>query len=451
MKRSLSFSVIPLVRATTPVGRKVLERLEKREPLQDAAASGGREERRARERVARIVEDVRQRGDTALFSWARRLDGFLARASGVEVTPREKKEALRGLSKDLQRAMKLAARRIRAFHEAEKPRGWGKRRGGVFFGQKWTPIEKAGLYVPGGTAAYPSSVLMNAIPAKVAGVRELVMVTPVKKDGCISPVVLAAAEIAGVDRIFKVGGPHAVAALAFGTKTLPKVDKIVGPGNLYVALAKRLVQGEVGIDGFAGPSEVLILADGSTDAAFAAADLLAQAEHDPLAHAVLFTTRAEYGAKVVREVHFQLAFLERRAIAGKALKSRGAVVVFDDARRMLEWADRFAPEHLEILSRTPRKWEKHLHHAGAVFLGPYSAEVFGDYLAGPNHVLPTAGTARFASGLSVFDFLKRVNLLEVNREAAVKLARPAALFARSEGLTAHARSAVLRAKNRLVL
>jgi len=293
-------------------------------------------------------------------------------------------------------------------------------------------------------AAYPSSVVMNVIPAKEAGVERVVVVTPVKKDGRVPDAVVAAAHLSGADEILKVGGAQAVAALAYGTASVPKVDKIVGPGNLFVALAKRKVQSEVGTDGFPGPSEVLILADGSVSAAWAAADLLAQAEHDEMATPLLVTTSRAYAAEVAREVEVQLELLRRRDIARDSLLSRGAVVVVKDRRRMVEVANRFAPEHLEILCRDPRSWLPEIRHAGAVFVGPYSAEAMGDYTAGPNHVLPTQGTARHASGLSVYDFLKRTNILEVKAAGVRKLGADTVALAEAEGLTAHAQSVIFR-------
>jgi histidinol dehydrogenase len=285
---------------------------------------------------------------------------------------------------------------------------------------------------------------MNVIPAKVAGVKETIVVTPVKKDGKVNPVVLAAAHLSGADTVLKVGGAQAVAALAYGTKSVPAVDKIVGPGSLFVALAKRKVFGQVGIEGFPGPSEVLILADGSVPASWAAADLLAQAEHDEMAMALLVTSSAKYAGEVAKEVELQLELLEREQIAVDSLKSRGAIILVKNSRQAGEFSNRFAPEHLEILAKNARSWLPGLRHVGAIFIGPYSAEAFGDYTAGTNHVLPTGGTARFSSGLSVFDFLKRTNMLEVKPEGVKALGRPTVFLAEQEGLSGHAQSVLFR-------
>ncbi|HEY5039293.1 MAG TPA: histidinol dehydrogenase, partial [bacterium] len=311
-------------------------------------------------------------------------------------------------------------------------------------GQKWTPLDRVGLYVPGGLAAYPSSVIMNVIPAKVAGVKETILVTPVKKDGKVNPTVLAAAHLSGADTILKIGGAQAIAALAYGTKSVPMVDKITGPGNLFVALAKRRVFGQVGIEGFPGPSEVLILADGTVPASWAAADLLAQAEHDEMAMPLMATYNRPYAIETAKEVELQLEMLEREQIANDSLKSRGAIVLVKNRKAAQEFSNRFAPEHLEILAKDARNWLPDLHHAGAIFIGPNSAEAFGDYTAGTNHVLPTGGTARFSSGLSVFDFLKRTNMLEMKKAGVKALGKATVDLAEEEGLGAHAQSILFR-------
>ena len=341
-------------------------------------------------------------------------------------------------------AIRTAIRNVRAFHMKEKPSRWFHGTKQSSLGQRWTPVDRAGLYVPGGLAAYPSSVIMNVIPAKVAGVKEVVLVTPVKKDGKVNPVVLAAAYFSGADTILKIGGAQAVAALAYGTKSVPRVDKITGPGNLFVALAKRKVFGQVGIDGFPGPSEVLILADGTVPASWAAADLLAQAEHDEMAMPLMATYNKKYAEETAKEVELQLELLEREQIAADSLKSRGAIILVKNRKQAQEFSNLFAPEHLEILAKDAKNWLPELRHAGAIFIGPHSAEAFGDYTAGTNHVLPTGGTARFSSGLSVFDFLKRTNMLEMKKPGVKAIGKATVDFAEEEGLGAHAQSVMFR-------
>ncbi len=429
------------------------EKLLRHEPLTSLKGPGSRANLTRRvfgrdltptQAVDKIVDDVRRLGDRALFSYCRKLDGFAARAGNVRVTPAEIRDAVRRLNPRILKALRTSVRNVRLFHMKEKPPRWFHDTGSVGMGQKWIPLDSAGLYVPGGLAAYPSSVVMNVIPAKEAGVKKVVVVTPVKKDGKVPDTVVAAAHLSGADLILKVGGAQAVAALAYGTASVPRVDKIVGPGNLFVSLAKRKVFGDVGIDGFQGPSEVLILADGSVSAAWAAADLLAQAEHDEMASSLLVTTSNEYAREVAREVEIQLELLSRRDIARDSLVSRGAVILARNRRQAVEIANRFAPEHLEVLCREPRSWLPEVRHAGAVFLGPYTAEAFGDYTAGPNHVLPTSGTARYSSGLSVYDFLKRTNVLEVKRQGIRALGPDTVALAESEGLTGHAQSVLFR-------
>jgi histidinol dehydrogenase len=436
-----------------PAERRMAERLIRREPLSELKGPGNRSDLTRRvfgklltpeQAVERIVEDVRRKGDPALFAYCRKLDGFRADAGNLRVTRAEVRSALRRLDPGLLKALRTAVRNVRAFHMRERPARWFHDGPDVGMGQRWTPIDRAGLYVPGGLAAYPSSVVMNVIPAKEAGVRRVVVVTPVKRDGRVPDAVVAAAHLSGADLILKIGGAQAVAALAYGTKSVPQVDKIVGPGNLFVSLAKRRVFGTVGIDGFQGPSEVLILADGSVHASWAAADLLAQAEHDEMAMPLLVTTSAAYAREVSREVETQLELLDRRETAQDSIKSRGALLVAPDRARALEFANRYAAEHLEILCRDARSWLPGIRHAGALFVGPFSAEAFGDYTAGPNHVLPTGGTARYASGLSVFDFLKRTNVLEVKPRGVRSLGPDTVALATSEGLTAHAQSVLFR-------
>lgn len=394
--------------------------------------------------VDRVLEDVRRKGDAALFAYTRKLDGFAATASNVKVTRAEIQKAVKSVPPVLIESLRVAIELIRAFHEKEKPRDWVQKNARVNWWQRWTALDQVGVYVPGGLAVYPSSVLMNVIPAKVAGVEKIVMVTPVKKGGQVDPVILAAAHLAGVDRIFKVGGAQAVAALAYGTKTIPAVDKITGPGNLFVALAKRKVFGQVGIDGFAGPSEVLILSDGTVSPAWVAADILAQAEHDEMASCLLVTESKKLATEVSKEVELQLELLSRRQVASDSLQSRGAILLVKNRAQALEAANRFAAEHLEILAKDPNPWFRGIKHAGAIFVGPLSPVAFGDFTAGTNHILPTSGTARFASGLSVYDFMKRTNVLEVKAEGVRKLGRPTVFLAEQEGLTGHAQSVLFR-------
>ena len=433
--------------------RKAAEKLVRREPLLSLKGAGSRasltkqvfgRDLTPEQAVDRIVEDVRQKGDPALFSYSRKFDGFAANAKNIRVTKAEIQKALDHLEFPLEVAIRTAIRNVRAFHTKEKPSRWFHHGPQMSVGQRWTPIDRVGLYVPGGLASYPSSVIMNVIPAKVAGVKQVIVVTPVKKDGKVNPAVLAAAYFSGADVILKIGGAQAVAALAYGTKSVPAVDKITGPGNLFVALAKRKVFGQVGIDGFPGPSEVLILADGSVPASWAAADLLAQAEHDEMAMPLLATYNASYAKEVAEEVELQLELLERRQIAEDSIRSRGAVILVKNRKQAQDFSDRFAPEHLEILAKDAGAWLPGLRHAGAIFIGPNTAEAFGDYTAGTNHVLPTGGTARFSSGLSVFDFLKRTNMLEMKKPGLKALGKATVDFANEEGLGAHAQSVLFR-------
>jgi histidinol dehydrogenase len=400
------------------------------------------QDRGVQETVRGIIAAVRARGDAALLSYARRFDGAKAKSvRALEVGPAALRSALHSAPRAEVRALRAAARRIRSFHRRQLAGSWTVReRDGTRLGQRVTPLERVGLYVPGGKAAYPSSVLMNAVPAKVAGVGEIVMVSPNP-----APLVLAAAAIAGVDRVFILGGAHAVAALAHGTATIPRVDKIVGPGNAYVAEAKRQVFGEVGIDMIAGPSEILVIGDGSTVPDWVAMDLFSQAEHDELAQAILLSPNRAYLDAVEASMRRLVAGLPRRAVIAASVTGRGALVHTRSLAEACEIADRIAPEHLELSVANPRRWLPRLRHAGAVFLGRWSSEALGDYCAGPNHVLPTSGTARFSSPLGVYDFQKRTSLIEVSRAGARRLGRIASALARGEGLQAHARSAELRA------
>jgi len=391
--------------------------------------------------VRAIVADVRRRGDAAVLAYARRFDRVTARSVGqLEVSQARLRAALAGLPKAQAAALRLAAARVRRFHERQRAPSWTfAERDGTRLGQRVTPMDRVGLYVPGGKAAYPSSVLMNAIPAKVAGVPELVMVCPNP-----DPMVLAAAAIAGVDRVLTLGGAQAVAALAYGTRTVPKVDKIVGPGNAYVAEAKRLVFGQVGIDMIAGPSEILVIADGSTPAEWIAMDLFSQAEHDEVAQAILLSPSRAYLDAVEAAVARLLKGMPRASVIAASLSRRGALIHARSLADACTVANRIAPEHLELAVAKPRALLPKLRHAGAIFLGRWSSEAIGDYCAGPNHVLPTSGTARFSSPLGVYDFQKRSSLIEVSRKGARELGRLAATLARGEGLEAHARSAEYR-------
>jgi len=384
--------------------------------------------------VRRILDDVRKRGDAAVRAYTKKFDRVVPREfalSGKFAIPAEQAEALRA-----------AHARIKAFHEKQLQRSWEfTDADGTRLGQRLSALERVGLYVPGGKAAYPSSVLMNAVPAKVAGVRELVMVSPNP-----NPLVLAAAALAGVDRVIGIGGAQAVAALAYGTKSIPRVDKIVGPGNAYVAEAKRQVFGEVGIDMVAGPSEILVISDGSAPADWAAMDLFSQAEHDESAQAILLSPDEDYLDAIQASVNKLLPGMDRKRVIAASLKARGALVLTRDLDEACSVADRIAPEHLELHTREPERLAAKIRNAGAIFLGPWSSEAIGDYCAGPNHVLPTAGTARFSSPLGVYDFQKRTSLIEVSKSAAGKLGRIAVTLAQGEGLTAHARAAGMRMK-----
>ena len=400
------------------------------------------------ERVAAILADVQQRGDAAVLDYTQRFDGLTAASvQALELTQAELKAAFDGLPAAQRTALQAAATRVRSYHEAQKKasgESWSYRdEDGTLLGQKVTPLDRVGIYVPGGKAAYPSSVLMNAIPAQVAGVGEIIMVVPTPR-GEKNPLVLAAAYVAGVSRAFTIGGAQAVAALAYGTATVPAVDKITGPGNAYVAAAKRRVFGTVGIDMIAGPSEILVLADGSTPADWVAMDLFSQAEHDELAQSILLSPDAAYIDAVQAAIDRLLPAMPRAAIIAKSLTDRGALIHTRSMEEACALSNRIAPEHLEVSSREPGRWEPLLKHAGAIFLGAYTSESLGDYCAGPNHVLPTSGTARFSSPLGVYDFQKRSSLIEVSEAGAQVLGPVAAELAYGEGLQAHARAAEFR-------
>jgi histidinol dehydrogenase len=400
------------------------------------------------QRVADILADVQKRGDAAVLEYTQRFDGLQAAdMKALEITQGQLQAALDSLPAVQREALQAAAARVRQYHEAQKKasgESWSYRdEDGTLLGQKVTPLDRVGIYVPGGKAAYPSSVLMNAIPAHVAGVQDIIMVVPTPQ-GVRNPLVLAAACVAGVSRAFTVGGAQAVAALAYGTATVPKVDKITGPGNAYVASAKKRVFGTVGIDMIAGPSEILVLADGTTPAEWVAMDLFSQAEHDELAQSILLCPDAAYIAQVQAAIDRLLPEMPRREIIAKSLNDRGALILTRNMEEACAISNRIAPEHLEVSSRDPHRWEPLLRHAGAIFMGAFTSESLGDYCAGPNHVLPTSGTARFSSPLGVYDFQKRSSLIEVSEAGAQTLGRIAAELAYGEGLQAHARAAELR-------
>lgn len=395
------------------------------------------------ETVRAIIANVVQNGDAALLAYGEKFDG--AKLESLSVSKQEMDEAMASIPDALKKAMETAAENIRTFHGAQKREGFClKNPDGTYMGQKVTPIEKVGLYIPGGTASYPSTVFMNAIPAKIAGCSEIVMVSPPNREGKIAAPILAAAQMAGVTKVFKVGGAQAIAALAYGTQSVPKVDKIVGPGNAYVAEAKRQVFGRVNIDMIAGPSEILVVADGTCNPRYVAADLLSQAEHDALACAVLVTDSMELAQKVSDEVERQLSLLPREAIARKAIESNSQIIVTDDLLAAVEAANELAPEHLELCMDDPEKYLPYVRNAGSVFMGKFCPESLGDYIAGPNHTLPTSGTARFSSPLSVDDFIKKTQYTYYTHEALAKVADDIAVFARAEGLEAHARAALIR-------
>jgi histidinol dehydrogenase len=397
--------------------------------------------------VAGILADVRKRGDAALLEYTRKFDRLaLADAAAMELSQGELRVAFDGLPADQRSALEQAAQRVTDYHQKQVQASWSYTDAdGTLLGQQITALDRVGLYVPGGKAAYPSSVLMNALPAKVAGVGELIMVVPTP-DGVKNPLVLAAAYLAGVDRVFTIGGAQAVAALAYGTTTIPKVDKIVGPGNAYVAAAKRRVFGVCGIDMIAGPSEILVICDGQTDPDWIAMDLFSQAEHDELAQAILLSPDAKFIEAVAASADKLLEQMPRRDIIQTALENRGALIHVVDLDEACAISNRIAPEHLELSIAEPEVWLPKLKHAGAIFLGRYTSEALGDYCAGPNHVLPTSGTARFSSPLGVYDFQKRSSLIQVSAQGAQKLGDIASVLAFGEGLHAHAQSALFRKK-----
>ena len=395
--------------------------------------------------VKEIIDRVKDEGDAAVFDYTKRFDGAEITPENIQVTEEEIAVAYEVVDPKLLDVIRKALVNIRSFHEKQLQKSWfTSTEQGTILGQKVTPLEKVGVYVPGGKAVYPSSVLMNVLPAKVAGVREINMVTPCNKEGKVNPSVLVAAKEAGADRIFKVGGAQAIAALAFGTESIPKVDKIVGPGNIFVALAKKAVYGNVSIDSIAGPSEILVLADETANPRYVAADLLSQAEHDELASAVLITTSAELAEKVSAEVDVFLQQLSRTEIMQKSLDNFGYILLAESMAEAIDAANAVASEHMEILTKDPFQVMTKIRNAGAIFIGEYSSEPLGDYFAGPNHILPTNGTARFFSPLSVDDFVKKSSIIHYSREALEAIHKDIEQFAKCEGLTAHANSIAVR-------
>jgi len=396
--------------------------------------------------VSRILDDVKTRGDDALFEYTERFDGILLNAHTVEISPDEIESAFRKVSTDDIDILRFSAARIEAFHRRQIEKSWSYSDDeGVKLGQVLRPLERVGIYAPGGLAAYPSTVLMAAVPARIAGVGEIVLVTPAR-EGCLNPVMLVAARLSGVNRIFKIGGAQAIAALACGTKSVPRVDKIVGPGNIYVATAKRMVYGKTGIDMIAGPSEIVIISDGMAKPEVIAADLLSQAEHDPMASAILLTPDRKFAGRVVAEAEMQAKELES-PVAAEALENYGAAIITADMDEAIDIANILAPEHLELAVEKAEDFLSRITNAGAVFLGSNTPEVLGDYIAGPNHILPTGGTARFSSPLGVYDFIKRINVISFSGNALEKHGLKAAGFAGIEGLEAHKRSIMIRLHN----
>jgi len=393
--------------------------------------------------VTDIINNVKENKDKALFYYCEKFDK--AKLSSLEVTKEEIEEGYNNVSKDFIDVLKKAAKNITKFHSKQVRNGFIiNDEDGIVMGQKIIPVDSAGLYVPGGTAAYPSTVLMDSIPAKIAGCKEVVMVTPPDLNGKINPVILAAAKIAGVDRIFKVGGAQAIAALAYGTETIPKVDKIVGPGNAYVAEAKKQVFGMVSIDMIAGPSEILVIADKNSNPSYVAADLISQAEHDKLANAVLITDSTELAKKVQEEIEKQLTFLTREEIARESIENYGKIIVCNDLASAIELSNEIAPEHLELCVDNPFDYLDKIRHAGSIFMGRYCPEALGDYYSGANHTLPTSGTAKFSSPLSVDDFIKKTQYTYYTKDALSRVYKDISLFAQKEGLTAHGKSALIR-------
>ena len=425
-----------IVKLTAETKKGILEDLLKRSPNQYGEYEAV---------VADIIENVKKDGDSAVFAYTKKFDKFDLNKENIRVTKEEIKAAYDLMDDKLIEVIKKSAENIRAYHSKQLRNSWfDPKPDGTILGMKITAIEKAGVYVPGGKAAYPSSVLMNVIPAKVAGVDQIIMTTPCNAEGKVNPGTLVAADIAGVDVIYKVGGAQAIAAMAYGTESIPKVDKITGPGNIFVALAKKAVYGHVSIDSIAGPSEILVLADETANPKYVAADLLSQAEHDELASAILITTSQELAEKVSAQVDVFVQELSRTEIMEKSLENYGYILVADNMTDAIDAANEIASEHLEILTANPFDIMTRIRNAGAIFLGEYSSEPLGDYFAGPNHILPTNGTAKFFSPLNVDDFIKKTSIISYSREALENVHKDIELFAESEGLTAHANSIKVR-------
>jgi histidinol dehydrogenase len=412
-------------------------------------------DRKKEEQVRAIVDDVRDNGDAAVIKYTKKFDGVTIKADEMKVTPKEINDAYKAVNDDYLRTLKTAVKNITSYHKRQKADEWFETLpDDVILGMRNVPIDRVGVYVPGGTAIYPSSVLMNVIPARVAGVREIVMATPpmptgrqAGKGGKCDPHILVAAAEVGVGNIIKAGGCQAIAALAFGTESIPRVDKIVGPGNIYVTLAKKMVYGQVGIDKLAGPSDILIIADEDSEAEFIAADMLSQAEHDPDSTAILISTSMSVAKEVLKEISKQITKIKRSKIARASMDKNGCIFVVEGLKKAVEISNKIAPEHLEILSSPPQNLLEKIRNAGAVFLGPHSPVVVGDYMAGPNHVLPTSGSARFSSPLSVYDFIKKQSIVGFTKPALRSMLQDIKIFADVEGLDAHARSAEIRFKS----
>lgn len=428
--------MIPVIRYNTPDGEKIVKQILSRSQI---------ENKNVQEIVDSILANVKENGDKAIFEYTEKFDKIKITPETLKVTDEEIKYAYSQVKPELIEVIKKSAARIKAFHEKQKRNSWFEPdEKGEIMGQIIRPLERVGVYVPGGKAAYPSSVLMNVMPAHVAGVKNIYMTTPAQKDGSVYPTTIVAAKEAGVDEIFKIGGAQAIAALAFGTESVPKVDKICGPGNIFVALAKKSVYGYVNIDSVAGPSEILVLADESANPVYTAADLISQAEHDEMASAILVTTSEKLAYEVQKEVEKQTAVLERKDIINKSIENYGAVIVTDTIEEACAISNGIAPEHMEVCTQSPFEVLPLIKNAGAIFLGHYTPEPLGDYMAGPNHVLPTGGTARFFSPLSVDDFIKKSSLISFSKEALLNLSDDIIAFANAEGLTAHANAVRVR-------
>ena len=428
--------MIQIIKCGTPEGNEKIQKVLSRSQLEHG---------NVQEIVDGILADIRARGDKAIFEYTEKFDKVKIDESNFKVTEEEIEYAYSQVDKRLIDVIKKSAARIRAFHEKQKINSWLEpSENGEMLGQLIRPLEKVGVYVPGGKAAYPSSVLMNVIPAHVAGVKHIYMTTPAQKDGSVYPTTIVAAKEAGVDEIFKVGGAQAIAALAFGTESVPKVDKICGPGNIFVALAKRSVYGHVNIDSVAGPSEILVVADETANPVYTAADLLSQAEHDEMASAILITTSEKLANEVQSEIEKQTAVLERKAIIEKSIENYGAIIVAENIDETFELSNSIAPEHMEVCMASPFEMLPKIKNAGAIFLGHYTPEPLGDYMAGPNHVLPTGGTARFFSPLSIDDFIKKSSIISFSKDALNALSDDIITFANAEGLTAHANAVRVR-------